>query len=178
MHIKQGLLSTAKICLSPHFNERPANIPIDMIVIHNISLPPGQFGGGFIEDFFCGNLDPSADPYFDAIKDLKVSSHLVIDRQGVITQFVPFHRRAWHAGESSWQGRKNCNDYSIGIELEGTDELPYTEAQYASLKAVISLLKKTYPAISDERVVGHCDIAPGRKTDPGAVFKWSMIRRK
>lgn len=175
MNIQQGLLSSAKICLSPHFNERPANTSIDMIVIHNISLPPGQFGGGFIEDFFSGKLNPSLHPYFETIKDLRVSSHIVIDRQGLITQFVPFHLRAWHAGESSWQGRDNCNDYSIGIELEGTDDLPFTEAQYLSLNQLVNLLQKTYPAITSDRLVGHSDIAPGRKTDPGRLFDWRLL---
>lgn len=176
MDIHKGLLNTAKICLSPHFNERPANAVIDMIVIHNISLPPGKFGGSFIEDFFCGKLDFSLDPYFETIQELRVSSHIVIDRNGLITQFVPFHLRAWHAGESSWQGLDNCNDYSIGIELEGTDDLAYTDLQYSRLKQLINTLQYTYPAISDDRIVGHCDIAPGRKTDPGSAFQWSVIR--
>ncbi len=175
MNIQNGLLSTAKLCLSPHFNERPANVVIDMIVIHSISLPPGKFGGGFIEDFFCGKLDSTLDPYFETIKDLRVSSHIVIDRNGLITQFVPFHLRAWHAGESTWQGRDNCNDYSIGIELEGTDELAYTDSQYNALKNLIISLQHIYPAISHDRIVGHSDIAPGRKTDPGSAFDWDCL---
>lgn len=175
MNVQHGLLSTAKLCLSPHFNERPANTVIDMVVIHNISLPPGKFGGGFIEDFFCGKLAIDIDPYFQTIKDLKVSSHILIDRNGSITQFVPFHLRAWHAGISAWQGRDNCNDYSIGIELEGTDDLVYTDYQYLVLKKLIAALQQTYPAISHDRIVGHCDIAPGRKTDPGCSFDWKLV---
>ena len=177
MNIQNGLLTTAKICLSPHFNERPANAVIDMIVIHNISLPPGKLGGGFIEDFFCGNLDVCLDPYFETIKDLRVSSHIVIDRNGLITQFVPFHLRAWHAGQSSWLGRDNCNDYSIGIELEGTDDLAYTDLQYQALKGLLKILKQAYPGISTDRIVGHCDIAPGRKSDPGNSFDWNRLKK-
>ena len=175
MNIQNNFLTTAKLCLSPHFNERPTHAIIDLIVIHSISLPPGKFGGGFIEDFFCGKLNPALDPYFETIKDLRVSSHVVIDRNGSIIQFVPFHLRAWHAGVSSWQGRDNCNDYSIGIELEGADDLPYTEAQYDTLIALIKLLRQVYPAISPDRIVGHCDIAPGRKTDPGPFFDWEKV---
>jgi len=175
MNIQNNLLTTVKLCLSPHFNDRPINTIIDLIVIHSISLPPGKFGGGFIEDFFGGKLNPAVDPYFETIKDLRVSSHVVIDRNGSIIQFVPFHLRAWHAGVSSWQGRDNCNDYSIGIELEGTDDLPYTEVQYDSLIKLIALLKQEYPAISSDRIVGHCDIAPGRKTDPGPFFDWEKV---
>ncbi len=176
MPIQNGLLNSAKICLSPHFNERPANTVIDMIVIHNISLPPGKFAGGFIEDFFCGVLAIDIDPYFETIKELRVSSHILIDRQGLITQFVPFHLRAWHAGQSIWQGRDNCNDYSIGIELEGMDDLAYTDLQYNILKNLITMLQQVYPAISSDRIIGHSDIAPGRKTDPGVAFDWRRVK--
>jgi len=172
---KSGLLSSATYLPSPHHNERPDNILIDMIVVHNISLPPGQFGGGEIAKFFCGNLDMSLHPYFQTIAHLKVSSHLLIDRQGKIIQFVPFHKRAWHAGESFFQGRTQCNDFSIGIELEGTDTVPFEDIQYKTLAQIIILLKKVYPDITREKIVGHSDIAPGRKTDPGPEFKWDYL---
>lgn len=176
MNIQNGLLTLAKLCLSSYFNERPTNTVIDMIVIHNISLPPGRFGGQFIEDFFCGRLDSTLDPYFETIKELRVSSHVLIDRNGLIIQFVPFHLRAWHAGVSSWQGRDNCNDYSIGIELEGADDVAYTELQYISLNKLINVLRQVYPTISADRIVGHNEIAPGRKTDPGLFFDWKRVR--
>lgn len=162
--------------MSPHCDERPEKVEIDMIVIHGITLPPGQFGTNFIEDFFCGKLDYSLHPYFLTIKDLRVSSHLLISRVGEITQFVPFSKRAWHAGQSIFQGRTNCNDFSIGIELEGTDDLPYEKEQYHQLAKVIKFLMKTYTKITPERIVGHSDIAPGRKTDPGPNFDWGYLK--
>jgi AmpD protein len=167
-----GLLTDTKYLPSPHCNERPRGIAIDMIVIHCIALPPTQFGNGCIEAFFAGELDFSADPYFETIQDLRVSAHLLISRQGVITQFVPFNLRAWHAGLSVFQGRDGCNDFSVGIELEGSDDLPYEKIQYKKLTVVTQALLKTYPAITHERIVGHSDIAPGRKTDPGKCFDW------
>lgn len=176
MAIQQGWLSTATVCASSHFNDRPAHMPIDMIIIHSISLPPGAFGASHIKDFFCGRLDVAQDPYFETIQALRVSSHLLIDRKGDVTQFVPFDKRAWHAGVSSWQSRENCNDFSVGIELEGTDDLPFTAAQYAQLSEVIAVLKKAYPAITRARIVGHSDVAPGRKTDPGPAFDWQKLR--
>jgi N-acetyl-anhydromuramoyl-L-alanine amidase len=172
--LETGLLDEAAYAPSPHCNHRPDET-IDMIVVHGISLPPAQFGSKFIEDFFCGTLDHTTHPYFDSIKHLKVTSHLLIDRQGVITQFVPFHLRAWHAGISSFQGKNECNDFSIGIELEGTDDIPYEKIQYQRLAEVINALRTVYPAITRERIVGHSDIAPGRKTDPGEVFDWLSL---
>jgi len=172
----QGLLQPASFKPSPHCDARPDNIAIDMVVVHGISLPPGEFGQNMVEPFFCGQLDPSAHPYFETIANLKVSAHLFINRQGLITQFVPFLQRAWHAGQSLFQERQNCNDFSIGIELEGTDITPYEEAQYQTLAKVITLLQKQYPQITPNRIVGHSDIAPQRKTDPGPVFNWKYLR--
>ncbi len=173
---KKGFLTPVLYKPSPHCDARPKDIPIDMIVIHGISLPPGQFGGQAIEDFFCGHLDHSQHPFFETIADLRVSAHLLIKRSGEIIQFVPFTERAWHAGVSSFEGRTRCNDFSIGIELEGTDELAYEEAQYHQLAHVISLLRHAYPAITQDRIVGHSDIAPGRKTDPGLAFNWDYLK--
>lgn len=171
-----GLLQAAVYKPSPHCDQRPANLAIDMVVIHGISLPPGEFGQNMVEPFFLGKLDSSLHPYFETIKDLRVSAHLFINRQGEITQFVPFEQRAWHAGVSSFEGRSGCNDFSIGIELEGTDEQPYEEAQYQSLARLLPVLMKHYPSISAERIVGHSDIAPGRKSDPGPSFNWAYLR--
>lgn len=171
-----GLLDQVLYKSSPHSDERPIGTKIDMIVIHGISLPPGEFGGSCIEDFFCGQLDSSAHPYFTTIAGLKVSAHLLIKRTGEVIQFVPFTKRAWHAGESSFQGQARCNDFSIGIELEGTDDLPYESAQYQALNQVIQSLVHAYPAITQDRIVGHSDIAPGRKTDPGQTFDWAYLK--
>ena len=173
-----GLLIGAVFRLSPHADDRPAGLPIDLVVIHGISLPPGEFGSDAVEAFFCGRLDASSHPYYREIGHLQVSAHLFIRRTGEIVQFVPFNRRAWHAGESSFHGRTRCNDFSIGIELEGTDEVPYTSMQYDQLANVIDALRQTYPAISGENIVGHSDIAPGRKTDPGSSFDWHYLRGK
>lgn len=170
-----GLLSNVRRVASPHHDERPLQTPIDMIVIHGISLPPGEFGQSFVEDFFCGSLDVNAHPYFLTIASLRVSAHIFINREGVVTQFVPFAQRAWHAGTSEFQGRMGCNDYSIGIELEGTDDLRYEPIQYQQLAHLIKVLMKAYPAIVRERIVGHVDIAPGRKTDPGPSFDWMYL---
>lgn len=175
IHLSDGLLATARYVESPHCDDRPENTVIDMIVVHGISLPPGQFGDHFIERFFQGKLDFSAHPSFETIKALKVSSHLLIKRTGELIQFVPFMQRAWHAGESFFQGRSRCNDFSIGIELEGTDTLPYELIQYKTLAEVIYALQLMYPAITRERIVGHSDIAPGRKTDPGGSFDWHYL---
>lgn len=172
INIKTGLLSEVCYLPSAHCDERPENTVIDMIVVHGISLPPAQFGTGSIEKFFTGKLDFTEHPYFSGISALRVSSHLLIARDGKITQFVPFTKRAWHAGQSHFQGRERCNDFSIGIELEGTDEIPYEKKQYEQLAKVIELLMQAYPGITRDRIVGHSDIAPGRKTDPGPVFKW------
>lgn len=160
---------------SPHCDERPENTTIDMIVIHCISLPPGEYETGDVEKFFCGKLDFSKHPSYESIKDLKVSAHLFIDRTGVITQFVPFAKRAWHAGVSKFEGRENCNDFSIGIELEGTDKTCFEKAQYQQLAKVINVLRQYYPEILRRRIVAHSTIAPGRKTDPGSKFEWSYL---
>lgn len=172
----EGLLDPVIYCASPYCDERPQANNIDLIVIHGISLPPGQFGNQAIEAFFCGKLDFSQHAYYPSIAHLKVSAHLLIKRDGTIIQFVPFLKRAWHAGESSFQGKKSCNDFSIGIELEGTDEIPYEQNQYQKLLTIIPLLKKHYPAISRERIVGHQDIAPNRKRDPGPFFDWTSLQ--
>jgi AmpD protein len=161
---------------SPFCDERPAADDISLLVIHGISLPPGEFGGPWIERLFLGTLPADRHPYFSGIAGLKVSSHLLIRRNGEAVQFVPFHLRAWHAGVSCFRGRERCNDYSIGIELEGTDALPYAEAQYQRLGEIVPALREAYPAVTPERVVGHCHIAPGRKTDPGPAFDWSRLK--
>ena len=171
----QGWLATARRAPSPHADARPAGVPVSLIVIHGVSLPPGEFGGPWIEDFFCGRLDMSMHPYFRQIADLRVAPHLLIRRDGSLIQFVACELRAWHAGVSEWDGRRDCNDFSVGIELEGTDSLPYTDAQYARLVPVIQALRGRYPAIDDTAVVGHSDIAPGRKTDPGPAFDWERL---
>lgn len=172
-----GLFVPVQFLPSPHCDDRPLGALIDMIVIHGISLPPAEFGMGFVEKFFCGELDGSLHPYFATIENLRVSAHLFIDRNGRMTQFVPFHQRAWHAGQSSFVGRSQCNDFSIGIELEGTDDLAYESAQYEQLVQVIEQLMIHYPLITPERIVGHADIAPGRKTDPGPFFDWSCLEQ-
>lgn len=148
----------------------------ELVVVHGITLPPGEFGGPWIDDLFLGRLDPAAHPYFAAIAHLRVSAHLLIRRDGSITQYVPFHLRAWHAGTSVFGGRERCNDFSIGIELEGTDDGPYADVQYARLAGAIHALKKAYPTLT--AVAGHEDIAPGRKTDPGPAFDWGRLARE
>jgi AmpD protein len=172
IHI-QGWLPGIHHCPSPNCNERPKNTNIDLLVIHNISLPPGQFGGSWIKEFFLNKLDSDKHPYFKEIFHLQVSAHFLIERNGEITQFVPTHKRAWHAGESSFQGRHHCNDFSIGIELEGTDSISYTTAQYHELAQLSTHLMQNYPGITKERITGHEHIAPGRKTDPGKSFDWT-----
>ncbi len=167
-----GWLSAIAHCPSAHFNERPTGMDISLLVIHNISLPPGQFGTGCVQQFFRGALDPAADPYFAGIADLRVSAHFLIERDGGITQFVSCLQRAWHAGQSCFDGRDNCNDFSLGIELEGTDDQPFSDAQYASLIALTRTLQQAFPLITRERITGHEHIAPGRKTDPGPCFDW------
>ena len=161
---------------SPNFNTRPEGSEVSLLVIHNISLPAGEFGGRCIEKLFTNCLDCDAHPSFADLRGLEVSSHCLINRDGVITQFVPFNQRAWHAGESSFQGQSNCNDFSIGIELEGTDDCPYTASQYQALHQLTLQIMAAYPAITPDRIVGHCDIAPGRKTDPGASFDWVYFK--
>ena len=173
-----GRVSVARWCGSPNFNERPSGTSLSLLVIHNISLPPGQFGGDAIERFFCNQLDASAHPYFQSIADLKVSSHLMIRRDGSVLQFVSLLDRAWHAGRSSFQGEDECNDFSVGIELEGTDDTPYTNAQYDQLAALTSQIMAAWPEITHDRITGHSDIAPGRKTDPGPAFDWPGFRSR
>ena len=173
--VATGLLVGVNQVLSPFFDERPAGVVPDLIVLHGISLPPGEFGGPWVARLFTGSLPADAHPEFRERASLRVSAHLLLRRDGHVVQFVPFHQRAWHAGRSSWQGREACNDYSIGIECEGTDELPYTGEQYARLRELLPILLAAYPAITPQRIVGHSDVAPGRKTDPGPSFDWAQI---
>lgn len=173
-----GLLEPGLYRASPYCDERPEGVIVDMIVIHGISLPPAEFGSGAIEAFFCGKLEISQHSYYASIAHLTVSAHLLIKRTGEIVQFVPFSKRAWHAGESFFNGKTRCNDFSIGIELEGTDDIPYEPAQYQQLASVISSLMQVYPGITHDRIVGHNEIAPGRKTDPGPVFDWENLRKR
>lgn len=163
-------------CVSPHADDRPDSADISLLVVHGISLPAGQFGGPYINDLFLGRLDCNAHEDFAVLEGLRVSAHCLIRRDGSIVQYVDFDQRAWHAGVSEWQGRERCNDFSIGIELEGTDNTPYTELQYRSLAAMAAVIQENYPAITDSRIVGHEDIAPGRKTDPGPAFNWHHFR--
>lgn len=176
MRIQQGWLTSAKKCLSPNYNERPDNSPISLLVIHNISLPPAQFANTYIEDFFSNRLDIQQHPYFNQLQNLQVSAHCLIKRTGAIVQFVNFNARAWHAGRSSFNEVAECNDYSIGVELEGTDTLPYTQSQYTNLAALTNALIQTYPALNQQRITGHSVIAPSRKTDPGPSFNWAYFK--
>ncbi len=173
--VKNGQLLGARFVPSPNFNDRPAHTEIQLVVIHNISLPPSQFGGGYIEQFFQNQLDWQAHPYFQTIESMQVSAHLLILRSGEVLQFVNFNDRAWHAGRSSYLGKKECNDYSIGIELEGSDDQPFESVQYAVLAQVVESLQQAYPKIQ-QHLAGHSDIAPGRKTDPGPYFDWHYFR--
>lgn len=167
----------AQQCPSPHFNERPLGEKVSLLVIHNISLPAGYFGGDYISQLFQGTLNVTEHSDFTDLEKLKVSAHACIKRNGDVIQYVDFNKRAWHAGVSVWQGRSGCNDFSIGVELEGTDNLAYTTAQYTSLKKLTLFLQNRFPEISLGRIVGHNDIAFGRKTDPGQVFDWSRFRQ-
>ncbi len=170
-----GLLAGARQVLSPHYDTRPAGSSPELIVVHGISLPPGEFGGPWIDRLFTGTLPAEAHPYFREISGRRVSAHALIRRDGEIVQYVPFEARAWHAGESEYRGRAACNDFSIGIELEGTDDTPYTQAQYGALAALTAALLATYGSLSAEAIVGHSDVAPGRKTDPGPLFDWARF---
>lgn len=172
----QGILERARQVASPNYDERPQGDAPQLIVVHGISLPPGEYGGPWIDRLFTNSLPPDAHPYFATITGMKVSSHLLIQRDGGVVQYVPFHRRAWHAGASNYCGRERCNDFSIGIELEGTDDSAYEPAQYRSLRNAILALCAAYPSLSLERIAGHSDIAPGRKTDPGPAFDWPRLR--
>lgn len=177
MHIdiRTGLIQGIVYIPSPNYNARPEGTRVNLIVIHNISLPPGEFTNNHINAFFTNTLDFSAHPYFQSLQTLKVSAHCLIDRMGNIIQYVPLTERAWHAGVSTYVGQENCNDYSIGIELEGVDDLPYTKEQYRSLVSLITLLQVAYPNITSDRIVGHNVIAPDRKTDPGPAFDWALL---
>jgi AmpD protein len=173
-----GWLSDVRRLPSPNCDPRPLGLEPELIVIHGISLPPGRYGGPWIDRLFTNTLPAEADPYFSTIQDLRVSSHVLISRDGTLTQYVPFSMRAWHAGASNWCGREACNDYSIGIELEGTDDEPYDDRQYPVLAALIAVLQRTYPALASGAVAGHSDVAPGRKTDPGPGFDWKRLERR
>lgn len=160
---------------SPNCDARPDADDIDLVVVHGISLPPGEFGGPYIEQLFTNRLDPDEHPFFKSIEGVKVSAHVLIRRDGRVIQFVPFDKRAWHAGESCFHDRSCCNDFSIGIELEGADDQSYTEQQYTQLAGLLASLMHHYPKISRDRITGHCDIAPQRKSDPGPAFDWSKL---
>jgi AmpD protein len=157
---------------SPNCDERPSGTEVTLVILHSISLPPGQYGGDAIERLFLNCLDPAAHPYFREICHLRVSSHYLVRRDGEVVQFVPPERRAWHAGASSWRGRERCNDFSIGIELEGTDDDVFTDAQYRALADLIGQLRRRFPL---RDIAAHSDVAPGRKTDPGARFDWARV---
>lgn len=174
--VTTGWLVPVRRVESPNCDSRPPEVATDLIVIHGISLPPGEFGGPWIDRLFTNTLPPDEHPYFAEVASQKVSAHVLIDRRGVITQYVPFHLRAWHAGASSYAGREVCNDFSIGIELEGSDSTPYEERQYHVLAHVIGVLCRAYPALSPTRIAGHSEIAPGRKTDPGPAFDWPRLK--
>jgi AmpD protein len=171
----EGLLRPAEQCPSPNQDDRPDGVEPDLIIIHGVSLPPGEFGGPYVEQLFTNRLDWDAHPYFSEIRNLKVSSHLFIRRDGSVVQFVPFSRRAWHAGASCFRDRRDCNDYSIGIEVEGEDETPYADIQYKVLIDVIIALQGAYTSLCTRSIVGHCDISPNRKTDPGPAFDWLRL---
>ena len=171
---RAGSIRAARQIPSPNCDARPDDPAISLLVVHNISLPPRKFGGHGIIELFTNRLDPAGHPYYARIAKLRVSAHFLIRRDGTLIQFVPCALRAWHAGVSSWRGRKGCNDFSIGVELEGTDELPYESAQYATLARLTRALRRRYPIAE---VVGHKDIAPGRKTDPGPAFDWARYRK-
>ena len=171
-----GLLAGARQVLSPHFDTRPAGVLPELLVVHGISLPPGEFGGPWIDRLFTGTLPADAHPYFREIAGQRVSAHALIRRDGQIVQYVSFAERAWHAGQSAYRGRSGCNDFSIGVELEGTDDTPYTEAQYPALAALTAALLAAYPSLSSQAIAAHSEVSPGRKTDPGPSFDWPRFR--
>jgi AmpD protein len=174
--VRTGWLEQARRVESPNCDDRPLHVRPDLVVVHGISLPPGEFGGPWIDALFMNQLPVDAHPYFEQVAALAVSSHALVRRDGELVQYVPFHRRAWHAGQSRWLGRERCNDFSIGIELEGTDARAYEPAQYTMLARLIAALCRAYPSVSPDRIVGHSDIAPGRKSDPGIAFDWPLLR--
>jgi AmpD protein len=170
-----GWLQSVEVFRSPNFDSRPDNTPIKLVVVHGISLPPGEYGGGHIQQFFCNNLDPQLHPYFESICSMTVSAHCLVERDGNIIQFVSFADRAWHAGASEWRGESVCNNFSVGIELEGCDDQSYSDEQYSSLAKLVATLRSKYPEIGADAITGHSDIAPGRKTDPGPAFEWAKL---
>ena len=176
MNIKNHFLENIKIAESPNFDTRPQDKELSLIVLHSISLPPTIFGNNYVEDFFLNKLSKNDNEYINSIKSMKVSSHLYIKRTGEIIQFVPFDKRAWHAGKSIYEGIKDCNDYSIGIELEGCDDISFENIQYIKLSEIINTLIDNYKYLSEDRIVSHSDIAPGRKSDPGPLFDWKRLK--
>jgi AmpD protein len=174
--VSNGWLPGARRSPSPNFDQRPAGAAVDLLVIHGISLPPGRFGGPWIDALFLNRLDPRSHPYFRAIAHVRVSAHLLIRRDGELIQYVALSKRAWHAGPSCFQGREHCNDFAIGIELEGSDEIPYEGIQYRVLADATNEIRTRFPTIVPKRIVGHSDIAPGRKSDPGPAFDWERFR--
>ena len=175
--MQSGRLPEARQVTCTNWDERPPGSTVDLLVIHGISLPPGEFGGPWIDALFRNRLDPGAHPYFQEIAHQRVSAHLLIRRDGKLIQYVDLNKRAWHAGQSSFEGRRRCNDFSIGIELEGADQVPYEEAQYLMLARATRAIQIHFPSIGPGRIVGHSDIAPGRKTDPGPAFDWDRFHR-
>src|SRR4030081_187539 len=175
--LETGLMRDVRHIASPNHDSRPAGVEADLIVVHGISLPPGEFGGPWIDRLFTNSLPAEMHPYFAEVCSLRVSSHVVVARDGAVTQYVAFPQRAWHAGKSLYQGREACNDFSVGVGLEGTDPLPYEPVQYGLLAQVVAALCAAYPRLSPDRLVGHSEIAPGRKTDPGPAFDWPRARR-
>jgi len=176
--IAAGLLAGARTVESPNFDARPGGLVPELVVVHGISLPPGLYGGPWIDKLFLNALPADEHPYFETIQHLRVSSHVLVARDGSLTQYVPFGSRAWHAGNSYWRGRSGCNDFSVGIELEGTDEEPYDDRQYAALADLVAALQDAYPSLAEGWIAGHSDIAPGRKTDPGPAFDWRRLERE
>jgi AmpD protein len=174
--VRSGWLAEVRRVESPNCDDRPPGAKPELLVVHGISLPPGEFGGPWIDALFTNQLPPDTHPYFEQVATLRVSSHVLVRRDGGLVQYVPFDRRAWHAGQSRWMGRERCNDFSIGIELEGTDARAYEPAQYTLLARLIVALCRAYPTLSPDRLVGHSDIAPGRKSDPGIAFDWPLLR--
>ncbi len=172
---ESGLLDCARQCPSPNRDARPPGCPIELVVVHGISLPPGVFGGDAIDRLFTNALDPQEHPYFARIAHLRVSAHALIRRDGGVVQYVPFHERAWHAGRSQWRGRQRCNDFAVGLELEGSDDVPYETIQYERLAAIVTALARAYPHLDETELAGHADIAPGRKSDPGPAFDWQYL---
>ena len=174
--IDSGLMRGVRQVASPNRDTRPPGVAADLMVVHGISLPPGEFGGPWIDRLFTNTLPAEVHPYFAEVAALRVSSHLAVARDGAVTQYVKFTERSWHAGQSNYRGREACNDFSVGVELEGTDMLPYEPAQYGALAQIVAALCAAYPGLSPDRLVGHSDIAPGRKTDPGPAFDWPRAR--